>query len=749
MRRLLAIARREARAFFRSGMAPAVLTAFLALTGFFFTFFALGYSELSLSAMRSGRENPALNLTDGIFQPLVADMVIFLLFVLPAVAMRLFSEEYRSGRYDLIMTWPVPDRTWVLGKFLSVLAVGVALLVAASALLAVAAAFGRLEPGPLAAAGVGLLLATASIGAWGVFFSALVPYQVVAYILTFAFLLVLYAISGLEPHVGAGLRPLLLGVSFTEHCHRFGRGIVDSRDVFYHVALTGLGLAAATASLAGRRLGGARRWWRWAPVLALAALAVAGSALVARHPLSGDWTSNRRHSLAPQTVQVLEALDRDVTVRAFYAQLDPARQEIAGLLGAFRDRSPRLHYELADPARDLDLIERYGVREQRTVVVEAQGRRRTLPDPGESALINTVYRLVTGAQPVVYYVLGHGEHRLDSDDAAGYLRFAEALLDAGYDLRSLTTLGSAGVPSDAAVVVVAAPKTQPAPAEVEALAAFVRAGGAVLALLDPGTPPALAAWTELYDVRLGNDVVVSLPDERLQFSKDPRLVPVFDTYGDHPVTNGLDGRLTYFPHAQSLLPAHRTVPGVDARVILSTGPRSWAERDPAVAAGGAPSYDEGVDLAGPLAIGVALELAAAAASASGDSLRVPLAKTPEAPDDPVQRALWELERPEAAPPPGSVFRQGEQARLVIVGDSDFAANANLDLYGNRDLMLNALGWLAREPVLVALRARSVLTQPVVLSVRQKQLVSWGSSVVWPLLAGAGSLTLVLRQRRRR
>ncbi len=748
MRQASAIARREGGAFFHSAMAPVVVTAFLLLTGLFFTFFAYGYSELTLSAMTAGRQDPTLNVADRIFQPLVLDMAIFLLFLLPAVSMRLFSEEYRSGRYDLIMTYPVTDATWVLGKFLSVLAVGASLLLAAGALFAAGGLFGPLEPGPLLAATVGLLLVTAAIGAWGVFFSALVSYQVVSYILTFAATLFVFVVGGLEPHLPPALARAALGVSLTEHFPRFTRGLIDSRDVFYFAAATALGLAAATAALAGRRLAGGRRALRWTPVAVLVVLIGVLGVIVGLHPLSADLTSNRRYSPAPQTTQVLRDLGADVQVHAFYGRLDPRRQPVATLLAAFRDRSPRFHYELIDPTREAGKVREYGVTVDHTVVVESQGRRRSLLDPDEGALINAVYRVVTGTQPVVYYLAGHGEHRLDSDDRGGYSALARLLGEQGYDLRALVFGGHPQVPADGAILVIAAPKQDLAPEEIEAVQQFVRGGGSVLALLDAGSPPAVSAWARGYGIILGDDVVVTTPEASAQLGFDPRVAVIVDTYGEHPITRGLEGLATFYPFAQSLSSAGEPPRGLEAAAFLRTGDRSWAEPVAEAASAGRPSFHEGVDRAGPLTLGVAVEVDRDRYFGVPAVSEAPRQPQPPPSTDPIQRALRQAQQAPARDAT-SVFDRGSTSRLVLIGDSDFAGNANLGLYGNRDLLLNALSWLAREQVLVSLRARGQLGKPAVLTNAQKDLVGWGCIVAWPLLAGAASLMLVLRRRRAR
>ena len=115
MRQLRAIVSRETGAFFKSAMAPMVLTGFLVTVGIFFTIFLYGYSDMSLAALQSPRSGNYMNLAEGLFRPMVSNSIFFLLFLMPAITMRLFASEFRSGRFDLIASWPVPDHVWVVG----------------------------------------------------------------------------------------------------------------------------------------------------------------------------------------------------------------------------------------------------------------------------------------------------------------------------------------------------------------------------------------------------------------------------------------------------------------------------------------------------------------------------------------------------------------------------------------------------------------------------------------------------------
>jgi ABC-type uncharacterized transport system involved in gliding motility auxiliary subunit len=99
---------------------------------------------------------------------------------------------------------------------------------------------------------------------------------------------------------------------------------------------------------------------------------------------------------------------------------------------------------------------------------------------------------------------------------------------------------------------------------------------------------------------------------------------------------------------------------------------------------------------------------------------------------------WVLESRRGAERPG---------RLVVIGNSEFLNNATINQHANRDLLLNTIGWLAREEALIQVRGRDPLSQPVVLTAAQKEVYGWGAVLGWPLLIGSLALGNMLRRRR--
>mgnify|MGYP002628709625 CR=1 FL=1 len=748
MRAWRAVAVRETASFFGSAMSPVVLTAFLLLTGLSWATSLLDYGQISRSALSSGQSVSAvLNLHDGVFQPTVASMAMILMLIMPAVTMRLFADEYRSRRSDLIFTWPVDDGLWVLGKWTAALFTALLVIVAAVPFLFVTGLLGRPEIGPLLASLLGLLLTAALAVAWGLVFSAAASHQLVAWLLGFGFAMFLQTVGQLEPHLPGLLGAWAQRLSLAAHLARFTQGVIDVRDVAYFVGGVALALTTATALITGRRLAGAGRAGRWLPVVALLVLTSLVQIVAEKAPLRVDLTVDGRRSLAPQTQQVLENLRDEVHVTAFYQRLDPNRTATERLLRAFADQAEGFTYEVLNPDRDLARVNELGVTTARTVVVQSAGRRRSILDPDEAALINAVFRAAEGSAPIVYYVLGHGEPALDDDERGGFRAAAQALRDQGYQLRPLPLGRQPLIPADASVVILASPKDELSVSEVAALHGFAARGGGVLALLDPGTPASLEAWCEVYNIDLGNDFVVSADETTRRLTGDRRVAALID-YPRHDITRGLTGMASFFPFAQSLSPLREGIVGLEARTILALGEDAWSEHDPLQVRDNDLRFDEGVDVRGPLAIAVALELERDMFFNEERLSALAGAQVDQAAGSVITEALRRVqESRRQGAIADNVFTRSATSRVVVVGDSDFAANAQLQLYGNKDLLLNMVGWLAREQVLVQARARSNLSQPLLLEDAVIRRIGT-AAVAWPLLVGFGATFFVVLRRRR-
>jgi ABC-2 type transport system permease protein len=177
----------------------------------------------------------------------------FTFFVIPAITMRLFSEEKRTGTIELLITMPVRDREVVLGKYLATLGlIGVLLALTLTYPLMIGR-LGNLDPGPIWVGYFGMLMHASAGIAIGLFFSSVTENQIIAFMLTAIVLLGLFAVDYLGAAVGGVLGDIFAFISFQRRLAPFGRGLLDLRHVAYFLSVTAFFLMLTTRQLESRK----------------------------------------------------------------------------------------------------------------------------------------------------------------------------------------------------------------------------------------------------------------------------------------------------------------------------------------------------------------------------------------------------------------------------------------------------------------------------------------------------------------
>jgi ABC-2 type transport system permease protein len=230
MRQVPTIFKKEFRTYFVSPIAYIVISIFLIVIGWFFfsTFFLFNQAALR---------------NFFILLPMV------FAFVIPAVTMRLFSEEFHIGSYEILLTMPVTFREVVLGKFLASVAFIAAMLFPTLAYPVTVSFLGDLDWGPVVGGYVGALLLGASFAGVGLFASSLTRNQIVAFIVGVAICFALVLIDKVLFFVPAPLSSVLQYLGAGYHFENISKGILDSRDILYFLSLIFLSLYATHLAL--------------------------------------------------------------------------------------------------------------------------------------------------------------------------------------------------------------------------------------------------------------------------------------------------------------------------------------------------------------------------------------------------------------------------------------------------------------------------------------------------------------------
>ena len=480
------------------------------------------------------------------------------------------------------------------------------------------------------------------------------------------------------------------------------------------LVLAGLGLAAVAAYVvlnrASLKKGFTRKSFLYSGNLLLVVVLVLGILVLANYFLSKhhsrvDLTASRLHSLSDQSVKVLKALKKDISVKAFFRVGNFARGTLDSLLKIYAYESPRIKYEFIDPDKNPGLVKRYEVTQDGTTVFEAGDKEGRVTTTSEEDVTNAVIKLTREKKKVIYFLEGHGEASVEESGDGGYSGVKGDLEKLGYEVKKQALALSEGFPADCAVLVVAGPKKALLPNEVETIGKYVGRGGRVLFLIDPETDPGLSPLLADYGVRLRDDLIVDTVSRLLG---GDYFMPVVSEYEAHEITKGFR-YATFFPYARSVEASETKPEGATLTVIARTSPNSWSERqlDQKQV-----KFDKGVDGPGPVSLALVETLKAKAEETSAEAAG---AGTPE-------------------------------ARLAVVGDSDFVANRYLGLSGNANFFLNMVNWLTEEADLISIQPRTSSPRTIQMSPSQGRLLFFVSVILLPLAVLVLGVAVWLRRR---
>ena len=427
---------------------------------------------------------------------------------------------------------------------------------------------------------------------------------------------------------------------------------------------------------------------------------VAINFVLARQNKRWDLTAAGQYSLADQTVKILSALEAPVRIIVFGRDIEfPAYQD---RLAEYEYTSPQVSLEFVDVDKEPLKARQHEIQTYGTIVFEYEGRVARIVSDTEQDITNALIKVIEGEELKAYFVQGHGERSPDGTDRDGLSALSEALRLDNFTVDQVVLAQTGSVPDDASVVIIAGPTLDYLPGEIDVLREYLESGGKALFLLDPPSDPdttdqaALLSLITEWGITVGNDVVVDASGVGQLLGADA-TVPVAATYPPHPITDDF-ALLTAFPLARSVRPASASTSGRLAQTFIETSERSWAETDMAELASGEVTPG-GDDTEGPVSIGAAVSI-----TVDRDDTEA------LADDDAAAEDGGDMEADEETPAP--------EARVAVIGDSDFITNGVLGIQGNRDLALNAINWLGQQENLISIRPRQPEDRRITLTADQ-------------------------------
>lgn len=241
MSNILAIAHKELKAYFASPIAYVVIGLFALLFGWFYYALVVFFDRQSMQMTGFGGPQ-AVNVNEQLIRPVFLNASVIILFFLPMITMRTYSEEKRSGTIELLLTSPLTDFQIIMGKFLGAMGLYAAMLGITLIHIGVLFAFGEPEWRPVVTGYLGLLLMGGCFVSVGLLISSLTKNQIVAAAVTFAVFLMLWVINWIASFTGPTTQAILNYLSITDHLDDFTRGVLDTRHLVYYVTFIAFGL---------------------------------------------------------------------------------------------------------------------------------------------------------------------------------------------------------------------------------------------------------------------------------------------------------------------------------------------------------------------------------------------------------------------------------------------------------------------------------------------------------------------------
>ena len=433
--------------------------------------------------------------------------------------------------------------------------------------------------------------------------------------------------------------------------------------------------------------------------LIVVAILTLASWFVSRHDHSWDLTPNKKYSLAPQTVKMLKDMNQDVTIYVFDRERSFGQRR--DLLNMFSSTSRRLTVRYVDVDRQPALAKQYAVRSYGTVVVAAGDRHFEAQSDTEEGISNALVRLFKG-QRTACFLAGHGEHDLENSERFGYSRVKQEFEHESYLTKSVTLLQKMEIPSDCSMVIVAGPKNDYLPQEVDTIRKYVTGGGRAMFMLDPGVDlPELSKLLAGWNVTVRNDLVIDENPVAQLFGTEPTM-PLILKYGSSPIVQPIAREASLFPFTRSLAVGKDYKAGVTTDSFCETSDASFgvADFNPKMHQ---VSYRAGKDFKGPLTVAVS----------------------------------------------GTLSGEGEkkaEGRFIAMGTSMLPANAFLGFQANRDLFMNTVNWLSADVDMISIRPKPPESQHLMMNAAQMSRLLWLGVIGLPLLIVAAG-TMVWWERR--
>ncbi|MCK5706277.1 MAG: GldG family protein [Candidatus Aureabacteria bacterium] len=424
-----------------------------------------------------------------------------------------------------------------------------------------------------------------------------------------------------------------------------------------------------------------------------------------------DVTSSKIFTLSDKSLNIIKNLDKDVSITMFYSRSNVLYDKLQNILKQYQLNSNKIKIEFLDPILDHSqtqiLIQKHKLKTADKIILECGQKKEILSDndlaeysynqnkkpvlrsfKGERAITSAILSVTEEKKQTIAFIEGHGEKRIDLETDQGLSKLKEQLEDDNYNITSIKLLGKEALTKDnVQVVAVIRPLLKFSDEELEVLQKYLHNGGNLLVFLDPlyqkGNDQfklGIDDFLKNYGFNLNNTVVVDPP--KIRANKGPAYLYI-DIFSNHEITRNLENAEIVLNLARSVgIQSENIVNGYVLAGLARTTEKGWGEVNIYT-----PNfiYDSSTDIKGPVSI------AACAKNNTTDS------------------------------------------KIVVIGDSDFISNKEIEDVGHLTFALNSFNWLGSKKELITIPPRGIEYVHTALSYSQMRIIIWSIVIIFPVL----------------
>ncbi len=382
--------------------------------------------------------------------------------------------------------------------------------------------------------------------------------------------------------------------------------------------------------------------------------------LTQKYKFESDWTATHRNTLSAASIELLKKVDGPISITAFAREADVSQQRILikDLVHKYQKHKSNIELAFINPEIDPTTTRKLGIRAEGEMIISLNGRTEHLLSIKEQDLTNTLQRLLRSGNHVIQFLTGHGERKPIGKANHDYQLFTKNLQDKGLQISTLNLAQTHAIPDNTTTLVIADPQVDYLPGEVKLIQAFIKRGGNLLWLQEPGNLHKLGALTKQLNIEFIKGVIV---DPTTQMLGIPATSALAESYPKHAITQHFTLG-TLYPHSGGLKIRDAKNTTWQITPLVKSTARSWLE---AGQLKGVVEFNPTIDTMGPISIALVLE---------------------------------------------KHVNKDKTQRIVIVADSDFISNQYLGNLGNKDMGLRIFNWLNNDDKLISIAATTAPDQ---------------------------------------